>query len=303
MGEHEFGRYTGKLILEPLQGNRRMRTTQEFGFQDADGRHWRVPPGTSVDGTSIPPAMWSLVDGLWEGKYRAALVVHDYHCAIRSRDWQSVHRMLYEAIRVAGATERRAKLVYAGVYFAGPRWESRVGGPARSSRTVAPPQTASGNILYALCRDPVALAVSEAIECDGTSALNWITSAHRPTDRTRAKRHFHCPLLGPRPPHRTATGAAPPPARPQRPRRFIPQPGLPALVRVSRLGRGGLTVAPRPPHLGRGLGARAVAPALSRRPYPGRTHAATVVPAGGPDTGAQWTPLGTQLLLPRATAP
>jgi Protein of unknown function (DUF1353) len=182
MGEHEFGRYTGKLILEPLQGNRRMRTTQEFGFQDADGRHWRVPPGTSVDGTSIPPAMWSLVDGLWEGKYRAALVVHDYHCAIRSRDWQSVHRMLYEAIRVAGATERRAKLVYAGVYFAGPRWESRVGGPARSSRTVAPPQTASGNILYALCRDPVALAVSEAIECDGTSALNWITSAHRPTE-------------------------------------------------------------------------------------------------------------------------
>ena len=49
MGEHGLGRYTGKLILEPLQGGQQMRTALEFGFLDADGRHWLVPPGTSVD--------------------------------------------------------------------------------------------------------------------------------------------------------------------------------------------------------------------------------------------------------------
>jgi hypothetical protein len=156
MGEHGLGRYTGKLILEPLQGGQQMRTALEFGFLDADGRHWLVPPGTSVDGASIPKALWSLLGlgGPWEGKYREASVVHDYHCAIRSTDWQSTHRVFYHAMLVSGVSERCAKLVYAGVYFAGPRWEDRVVGSERLGRPAIPPQTARGNILYALCRDP-----------------------------------------------------------------------------------------------------------------------------------------------------
>jgi len=185
MGEHGLGRYTGKLILEPLQGGQQMRTALEFGFLDADGRHWFVPPGTSVDGASIPKALWSLLGlgGPWEGKYREASVVHDYHCAIRSTDWQSIHRVFYRAMLVSGVSERCAKLVYAGVYFAGPRWEDRVVGSERLGRPAIPPQTARGNILYALCRDPIALAVSEAVEYDGTSAFEWITSEHDPADR------------------------------------------------------------------------------------------------------------------------
>ncbi len=61
-------------------------------------------------------------------------------------------------------------------------------------------------------------------------------SGHCPTGRTRSKRQLHCALLGPCPPHRAATGAAPPPARPKRPRRFVPQPGLPALDPVPHVG-------------------------------------------------------------------
>jgi Protein of unknown function (DUF1353) len=185
MGEHGLGRYTGKLILEPLQGGRQMKTMLEFGFLDADGRHWLVPPGTSVDGASIPKVLWSLwgVGGPWEGKYREASVVHDYHCAIRSVDWQSVHRMFYRAMLVSGVSEQCAKLVYAGVYFASPRWEDMVVKSARLNRPAVPTQTAPGNLLYALCRDPIALAASEAIEYEGTSAFNWITSGHQPADR------------------------------------------------------------------------------------------------------------------------
>jgi hypothetical protein len=181
MSEQEFGRYTGKLILEPMPGGQQMKTVQDFGFLDADGRHWPVPPGTSVDGASIPKAVWSLLGRPWEGKYREASVVHDYHCTVRSVDWQSVHRMFYRAMLVSGVSERRAKLVYAGVYFAGPRWENI--DSARPSQPAVPTQTAPGDILYALCRDPITLAVSEAVECDGTSAFNWITSAHHPADR------------------------------------------------------------------------------------------------------------------------
>jgi hypothetical protein len=179
MSEHGLGRYTGKLILEPLSSGRQMKTILDFGFLDGDGRHWPVPPGTIVDGASIPTTMWSLLGGPFEGKCREACAVHDYHCALRSVDWQSVHRMFYHAMLVSGVSERRAKLVYAGVYFAGPRWEDN--DPGRSSQPV-PTITAPANILYALCRDPVTLAVSEAIECDGTSAFDWITSTHQRAD-------------------------------------------------------------------------------------------------------------------------
>jgi len=178
MSEHGLGRYTGKLILEPLSGGRQMKTILDFGFLDGEGVQWPVPPGTIVDGASIPTAMWSLLGGALEGKYREACAVHDYHCAVRSVNWQSVHRMFYHAMLVSGVSERRAKLIYAGVYFAGPRWEDN--DSARPRQPDVSSLTAPANILYALCRDPITLAVSEAIACNGTSAFDWITSApHR----------------------------------------------------------------------------------------------------------------------------
>jgi hypothetical protein len=45
--------------------------------------------------------------------------------------------MFYRATLVSGVSERRAKLVYAGVYFAGPRWENI----ARLSQPAVPTQT------------------------------------------------------------------------------------------------------------------------------------------------------------------
>jgi hypothetical protein len=177
MGVGEHGHYIGKLILEPMLDGQ-MKTSLDFGFVDEDGRRWPVPPGTSLNGASIPAAVWRLFGHPWEGKLREASVVHDYHCAVHSLDWRSVHRMLYRAMLASGVSERCAKLTYAGVYFAGPRWnDSDI---AHSSQRVAPPQTSPGNTLYALCRDPVALAVSEAIECDGRSAFDWITSTRNP---------------------------------------------------------------------------------------------------------------------------
>src|SRR5262249_35263643 len=128
-------------------------------------------------------------------------------------------------------------------------------------------------------------------------------SARCPTRRARSKHRLDRALLGPGPPHRAPAGAASAPARPQRPRHFVPPPTLPAPAPVPRPDRGSLAVAPRPPHLGRGPGARAVAPALSRRLHPGPTHAATVVPAYGADSGTQRPPRGGQFLPARTAAP
>jgi len=49
MSEHELGRYTGKLILEPTNSSQQMRTALDFGFMDTDGKLWLVPRGTTVD--------------------------------------------------------------------------------------------------------------------------------------------------------------------------------------------------------------------------------------------------------------
>jgi len=182
MGEHGHGRYTGKLLLAPLQGGQVMKTVQEFGFVDTNGKHWPVPPGTTLAGASIPQALWPLLGGRWQAEGREACAVHDYHSAVRSADWRSVHRMFHDALVASGVSEGRATLAYAGIYFVGPRWESIL---AVSQPDVST-QTSAGDILYALCRDPIRLAVSEAVECEGTSAFDWVAASHHPTDRVSA---------------------------------------------------------------------------------------------------------------------
>ena len=127
------------------------------------------------------------------------------------------------------------------------------------------------------------------------------TSGNSPAGRTRSKRGLDCPFLGPRRPHRATAFATAPQPRPQRTRHFVLRPT--ASASVPDLHRGGHPIAPPAPHLGRGLGARAVAPALSQGPPPGRTHAAALVPARGADPGTQRPPDGSKFLLPRATAP
>lgn len=117
-----FGDYFGRLLLEPLPDGRRMRLAEVFGFRDANQKRWPVPKDAIVDGASIPQALWSVMGGPFEGKYRDASVVHDYYCSTRLQSWRSVHRVFYEAMRASGVSPRRAKLMYAAVYFAGPRW-------------------------------------------------------------------------------------------------------------------------------------------------------------------------------------
>jgi hypothetical protein len=178
MTNPKFGRYTGRLVLDS-SSSRQTKTTSDFGFLDSDGRDWPVPLGTIVDGTSIPSALWFLFGDRCEGKHREAIAVHDHYCAVRSTDWRSVHRMFYHAMLTSGVSVRRAKLVYAGVYFAGPRWEDAAVGSLQAGQPAKPHQKPPANILYALCR----LAVSDAIKCNGRSAFDWNTSEKHPDNR------------------------------------------------------------------------------------------------------------------------
>jgi hypothetical protein len=174
MDQHELGRYTGRLVLHPLPDGRKMRVLEDFGFLDSDRLHWAVPPGTTVDGASIPQPLWSLIGGPFEGKYRDASVVHDYYCSVRSADWKSVHRVFYRAMLVSGVSVRRAKLMYAAVYFAGPRWGDMDTENVLLGPPVAPKPLIEDNRMFRVMIDPVVEAVGHAIELDGQSALAFI---------------------------------------------------------------------------------------------------------------------------------
>lgn len=185
MPNTDYGHYTGKLIFEPLVDGRRMRVVQDFGFMEADGLHWPVPLKTIVDGASIPRPLWSLIGGPFEGKYRDASVVHDYYCDVRSAEWQIVHRMFYRGMLASGVSVAQAKLMYAGVYFGGPRWgvtvveNVKLGTPAVPTKHLEGPDD---NRMFSVRHDDTTLALSKMIGRDGMSAYEWAASARNDPD-------------------------------------------------------------------------------------------------------------------------
>lgn len=127
--------FTGELTVTWLSDGRLMQLQAPFGFSDAAGLDWPVPANAQVDGASIPRSLWTVVGGPFEGKYRNASVVHDWYCSIRTRPWESVHQMFWEAMLVSGVGALQARMLYLAVRYGGPRWDDL---------TIANNQLASG---------------------------------------------------------------------------------------------------------------------------------------------------------------
>lgn len=117
-----MGRYEGKCIVEWLPDGRRMALCAPFAFIDNQDEHWPVPADARIDGASIPQVLWTITGSPYTGKYRDASVIHDYYCSTRTRTSDATHAMFYEAMRVSGVSETRAKIMYAAVRYGGPRW-------------------------------------------------------------------------------------------------------------------------------------------------------------------------------------
>jgi hypothetical protein len=118
--------YEGIPTVQFLSDGRQVKLVDALVFHDNAESEWAVPAGAIVDGASIPRVLWSIVGGPFEGKYRDASIIHDWFCDRRTRTWQATHRVFYEAMIVSKVTVRRAKIMYFGVYWGGPRWEERV---------------------------------------------------------------------------------------------------------------------------------------------------------------------------------
>lgn len=118
--------YIGRIITEWLDDGRQMRILEPFAYIAQSGTRWDVPEGSIVDGASIPRFAWTMIGGPFEGSYREASVIHDVACVEKTRPWQDVHAVFYEAMRASGVGPIKAKVMYAAVYHFGPRWEHKV---------------------------------------------------------------------------------------------------------------------------------------------------------------------------------
>jgi hypothetical protein len=120
----KFGRFDPtrpQLIL--LEDGRTAELIADFTYIDGKKQSWRVPKGWRVDGASIPQALWTVVGGPFEGKYRYASIVHDYYCdQPQGVAWEDVHKMYYEACVAGGYDDQMAGWMFALVYRGGPKW-------------------------------------------------------------------------------------------------------------------------------------------------------------------------------------
>ncbi len=132
VAQPNFGQFKGEVVAKFLRDGRNMRLEQPFGYVDPKGQAWDVPAGSETDGASIPRVLW-VSHPPFTGKYRAAAVVHDYYCQTKSRGWRDTHEVFYHAMRAAGVEDRTAKVMYAAVYYFGPRWGRGGKGEARAT--------------------------------------------------------------------------------------------------------------------------------------------------------------------------
>jgi Protein of unknown function (DUF1353) len=119
-----MGKYVGEPIVKFLDDGRLLQLMARFSFVDRQSLSWDVPVGAQVDGASIPRFLWTFVGGPLEGRYRNASIIHDWYCCNRTRSWESVHSVFYEAMLVSGVPTVQANIMYAGVRYGGPKWPS-----------------------------------------------------------------------------------------------------------------------------------------------------------------------------------
>jgi hypothetical protein len=94
-----------------------MQVLEDFSYDDPKGRVWLAPKGSTVNGASIPEALWTLVGSPYTGDYRNASIVHDIACeeADTKAKRKAADRMYYFACRCGGCSKRQAIVQYLGV--------------------------------------------------------------------------------------------------------------------------------------------------------------------------------------------
>ena len=115
--------FTSTVKTEWIKGNGRAQLLLEtVCFIDSEGKVWKAPKLSIVDGASIPRFFWRIIGSPFVGHYRRASVIHDVYCKTRSETSEDVHKMFYEAMLVDKVPKLKALVMYYAVKFGGSDW-------------------------------------------------------------------------------------------------------------------------------------------------------------------------------------
>lgn len=119
--ENKYGEFSGEPLTEWVgdapEPNRQMVLRADFWYDDPNRRRWWARAGRTVDGASIPRALWTIVGSPYTGCYRKASVVHDIACedAGSPAERKAADKMYYPACRRGGCSKAVAIVQYLGV--------------------------------------------------------------------------------------------------------------------------------------------------------------------------------------------
>jgi hypothetical protein len=122
------GHFHGSVILEWVDDTpfiASMRLVEKFSFEQADGKSWVVPAGTTVDGRFAPPLFTKLMGHPFDGGFRKSAIVYDYVAKDMTQPWREAQRMFYEASIVEGVLPIEAKVMFMLMNAEGSRWVER----------------------------------------------------------------------------------------------------------------------------------------------------------------------------------
>jgi hypothetical protein len=159
MAHGEFSGEPKTVWLTEETEDRRMKLIDPFWFRDPDGKLWSADAEKTVDGASIPRALWTLVGSPYTGDYRRASIVHDVACVEAGHDAETrraADRMFFHACRAGGCPTWQAIVLYIGVRIGAalpdvPAWQE-------SSRDASEPRLRRSDADLRLERDFEAIA-------------------------------------------------------------------------------------------------------------------------------------------------
>ncbi len=169
--KHPWGYYSGPIETRWENDGRSMTLLNELRYTDPKGVVWIAPPGSKVDGASIPRSLWSLMGGPFEGKYRNASVLHDVSYDQHIRPWQECDRMFYNAMRCSGVSAIEAKTMFYALYRFGRHGAFAI----KKAKPVKPSELAQAQGEEEVEQLPRAIPVNTA---DINATRDWIRSAN-----------------------------------------------------------------------------------------------------------------------------
>jgi hypothetical protein len=164
--KHPWGYYTGTPVTRWNPDGRSMTLLSELRYTDPKGVVWVAPPGSVVDGASIPRPLWSFMGGPFEGKYRNASVLHDVSYDQQNRPPKDCDRMFYNAMRCSGVSAVEAKTMYYSLLRFGRHWDFSI-------KRAKPVKIGRKLVARAQLEAPVAVAAQQEIQ----GIRDWIRNS------------------------------------------------------------------------------------------------------------------------------